>query len=196
MKSDDMDFAFQESSGLINIMGDICRRCGGKSMVTVDPKDGLKEIEKNSNLYYELFFTHDGQIESKNVVVLAEDEKNALIYKNNFTSEEIEELVQYLKNEKIRIENYSLQGKMLGFSLRAFKQEGNDKIGMVKVSVILSNESGATVFHSTRVLRASKEMVSLSLPLPAEHSGNFQLRILAIDLIANRLASWESEIKL
>ncbi len=183
------------SSGLITLLGDISRSCGGRSIININPDDGLKVIENHPNTYYELTYNFNGLVEPKTIKIHWENKKN-LVYKTHFDIEEIEQLIQYHQHEKIKIEGFSIKGRKIRFCIKNFEREAKTKVGIIKVGIDLQHQSGIKVYENTKTLRALKEKISLSLNLPDEYEGNLNLKITVTDLIANRQADFEYQILL
>jgi hypothetical protein len=194
MSSQENEPVIGESASLLSIMGDISRKCGGRIITTIDAKDGLKELEKYQNSYFELDFQYEGRGKAMDIVLLYENKKHDLVYKKKMTAEEIDDWDRYLKTEKIAIEGVVVDGNMIKFSIRSFSLDEKNKIGMIRVSLTLIDGQGLNRFESARTLRASEKSVSISLLLPVELKGNFHLLIQAIDIIGNRLTRSESTI--
>jgi len=183
------------SSGLITLLGDISRSCGGRSIININPDDGLKVIENHPNTYYELTYNFNGLVKPKTIKIHWENKKN-LVYKTHFDIEEIEQLIQYHQHEKIKIEGFSIKGRKIRFCIKNFEREAKTKVGIIKVGIDLQHQSGEKVYENTKTLRALKEKISLSLNLPDEYEGNLNLKITVTDLIANRQADFEYQILL
>jgi len=194
-KSIQPEILSQRSSGLITLLGDVSRSCGGRFIININPDDGLKVIENHPNTYYELTYNFNGLVEPKTIKIHWENKKN-LVYKTHFDIEEIEQLIQYHQHEKIKIEGFSIKGRKIRFCIKNFEREAKTKVGIIKVGIDLQHQSGKKVYENTKTLRALKEKISLSLNLPDEYEGNLNLKITVTDLIANRQADFEYQILL
>jgi hypothetical protein len=195
LKSMQPEILFQGSSGLIKLLGDISRSCRGRSIITINPVDGLKVIENHPNAYYELTYTFNGLVEPKTIKILWENKKD-LVYKTHFDIEEIEQLIQYHQHEKIKIDGVLIKGRKIRFCIKNFEREAKTKVGIIKVGIDLQHQSEEKVYENTKTLRALKDKISLSLNLPDEYEGDFNLKITVTDLVANRQAVSEHQILL
>ena len=162
---------------------------GGTAVIPGTTELGMKAIASHPDNYCELAFDWDGVVEEKRIRVLAKREEGALSYSPILTSSQIQNLAQSLSQEKIRIGGTAVAGKDLSFYIQAFTLQGEDSFGLVKVRVQLFDERNQNIFDQAHTLRATKDKVFISLPLPKETKGKFWLQITACDLIANRLAT-------
>lgn len=195
LKSMQPEILSRGSSGLITLLGGISRSCGGRSIININPDDGLKVIENHPNTYYALTYIFNGLVEPKTIEILWKNKKD-LVYKTHFNVEEIEQLIRYHQHEKIKIDGFSIKGRKIGFCINNVEREAKTKVGIIKVGVYLQNRSGKKVYENTKTLRALKEKISLSLNLPDEYEGNLNLKITVTDLVANRQADSEHQILL
>ena len=195
LKSTQPETLSQESSGLIKLLGDISRSCGGRSIINIDPVNGLKVIENHPNAYYALAYTFNGLVESKTIKVQWGNKKD-LVYKTHFDIEEIKQLIHYHQHEKIKVEGFLIQGRQIRFCIKNFEREMKTKVGIIKVGIVLQHQSGKKVYENTKTLRALKDKISLSLNLPDENEGDFNLKITVTDMVANRQAVFEHLILL
>lgn len=75
-------------------------------------------------------------------------------------------------------------------------QEESQRFGLLKIVISLANHKNDIVYKSKKTLRASKEKLEISLHLPSELYGSFQLNIRVIDLLANSQARFSQRIYL
>ena len=183
--------------------GEILRRTavgtGGKAVETMDPLQGVRDIRDHTDHCYELFFNFNGIIEEKRVRVALEDKNHALSYKKKFGKQEIESLVRYLSEEKVKIVDVMLkEGRRLSFSIESFKLRAykRKKYGMLKVSIRLHDRWGESVYASGRTLRVSEKKVKVSHTFPLENRGEYLLIISVTDLIRNSFVSIHRGIRL
>ena len=193
LKSMQPEILSRRSSGLIPLLGSISRSCGGRSIININPGDGLKVIENHPNTYYALTYTFNGLVEPKVIKILWKNKKD-LIYKTHFDIEEIEQLIQYYQHEKIKIDGFSIKGRKIRFCIKNVEREAKTNVGIIKVGINLQHQNGKKIYENTKTLRASKEKISLSLNLPDEYEGDINLKITVMDLVANRQAVSEYQI--
>jgi hypothetical protein len=84
----------------------------------------------------------------------------------------------------------------LTFSINSFESQKDGKYGLLKIRVELFDEQNVGIHKDEKTLRASKEKVTLSIPIPAKLRGKFRLVITVFDLIANCSVSDERHITL
>jgi hypothetical protein len=75
-------------------------------------------------------------------------------------------------------------------------QDQDKRFGILKVRISLFDRDNTHVYKSENTLRASKDKVSISVPLPLQHRGEFRLRAEVFDLLANLSASMERPVVL
>lgn len=85
---------------------------------------------------------------------------------------------------------------MVKFSIQAVTFNKEKKFGLVRVRIELSDNQGNPLYRTGNTLRSSKTTITISVPVPVRYTGSARLCIRGYDLIANRLASWEEQVKL
>jgi hypothetical protein len=201
-KTETSDAESHTISNLEGIVNDISGNTGGKTVQTMDPEQGLKEIAEHRDHYYHLAYDFDGHIKAKTVQVSLnpEDRRIKLSYKSHFSEEEMRTLSQYLSSEKIRVTGVSLkqtgEKRTVAFSLQSITFNKEKKFGLVRVSIELHDDRDNPVFHTENTLRSSRPVIAVSVPIPREYTGSFKLCIRAYDLIAKRLAAFAEQVKL
>jgi len=162
---------------------------GGLTVDTPDSEQGIKEIEKHVDIYYDLIYEWNGKIEEKQIQVQVKNKKMDLSYSKDFPKERINSLIQFLSTEKVRIENISLNKNKLAFVIRSFDHKKKENFGLLKIRIKLLDKQGRVTYSAENTLRASKDEVNISLPFGPEYRGQYQLLLTACDLIANRQAT-------
>ena|GEM_PF-1288342 len=190
------EFARTPFPHLESLLGGAARASGGIAVVPGSEELGMKAIASHNDEYYELVFDWDGVVERKDIKVLGRKQGEALSYASNFTPSQIQTLAQSLSREKIRIGGIEVTGKRLSFFIQTFALEGEGQYGLIKVRVQLLDERSRNIFNQAHTLRATKEKVLISLPLPRVSKGKCRLLITACDMIANQLATDELQIEL
>ncbi len=196
LKIGDIDASQAEISDIGRILGKIAEESGGKMVSTFKVEQGLREIASHKDQYYELSFLFNGKIEKKEIDLALKNQKAKLIYKKEYSKEELESLIQYLTQEKVRIDQFSKQGNVIKFTITSFQRHQEGKFGILKVSIELFGKEETPLYQTENTLRSSRDEVSISLPLPTRFSGPFRLIITVSDLLANRRATQERDIKL
>ena len=98
--------------------------------------------------------------------------------------------------KKVKIHDFSLHKKTIHFGIDSFMRNQEKQYGMLKVRICLFDLKNTNVYKSENTLRASKDRIAISVPLPLEHQGEFRLLIEVFDLHANISASSEHLIEL
>ncbi len=196
IETDETDISIKETAGLEAVLSRIAEFSGGKALVTTDPEQGLKEIKNHTDLFYALDCEWDGSIEEQKIQISTGQPNLKLSYKQKFSEAEMAEWLQTLTEEKIAIRDFLLDEKTIHFKIESFERNTREQFGIIKVRISLFDSNGTNVYHSENTLRASKDKVVISVPIPPEHKGDFRLMIQVFDLIANTAASSEHSIVL
>ncbi len=193
------------ASDIIPLLGvvfeQISLNTGGKTVNTTDPEHGIETIHYHQDHYYQLTYGFNGNIEKKELNITAssaEMNKVKLSYQHVYSEEEMRSLIQYFSKERVQINDFSLNKNQIAFSLEAvtLNKSKGESFGLVKVRIELFNQTGECVYRTENTLRSSQQKITVAIPLPDRHKGNFKLIIHAGDLIANQLASFEQEVVL
>ncbi len=162
---------------------------GGMMVCTTDVIDGLKNISRHTDYYYELVYNFNGQFERKNIRVGIPDQKKSLYYRKSFSRDEMESLITFLTTQKIHIEKFSFYEKYFNFLVTKFKLDETGNFGILKIFVCVVDYQKNVVYKEKKILRTFKDKVSISLPLPSLKTGTYELILSVYDLIANHYAS-------
>jgi hypothetical protein len=181
----------------------VSRSSGGRSITTLDPVQGLRELQQHRDDYYELVFPFNGRIEGKRFRLILAGVKpgNRLSYAPGFESDKIRTMIEFYRRGKVEIRDLSMAGNRVSFGVAAYHRPGNkdeEQVGLIKVRAQLYDESGnaSPVFNSHKVLRAAGDSVQISLPLPKKYRGRYIFQLSVCDLMANQLAAVKQRIKL
>jgi hypothetical protein len=183
-------------SGLEDILREISSASGGKTVNSANSEQGVKEIEKHLDQYYQIIYNWDGKIEGKKIRVSVDKRKINLSYNDNIRKEKVKSSVRFFSKEKHKINIVSIDNNILTFSISSFESEKAGKYGLLKIRVELFDEQNADIHKNENTLRASKKKVTISIPIPAKLRGEFRLVITVCDLIANCSVSDERHITL
>lgn len=181
----DAESEYTAFSDLETILRRISQISGGLTVDTPDSEQGIKEIEKHVDIYYDLIYDWNGKIEEKQIQVQVKNKKMDLSYGKDFPKERINSLIQFLSREKVRIENISFSKNKLAFVIRSFDHQKKENFGLLKIRIKLLDKQGRVTYNAENTLRASKNEVRISLPFGPEYRGQYQLLLTACDLIAN-----------
>lgn len=183
-------------SGLEDILKEISSASGGKTVNSVNSEQGIREIEKHLDQYYEIIYNWDGKIEGKKIHVSVDKRKINLSYNDNILKEKVKSSVRFFSKERHKINIASTDNNVLTFSISSFENEKAGKYGLLKIRVELFNEQDVKIHNNENTLRAFKEKVTISILIPAKIRGEFRLVITVYDLIANSSVSEERHITL
>jgi hypothetical protein len=196
LKISDSDPLAKETSELEVIFSEIASLTGGKTIIATEPEMGLREIKAHTDHFYELIYDFDGKMEEKKIHVLLNDQKSKLSYKNKFSKQEIGSCIQALSEKSVEVIDFSIKKNQVTFSIKSFKRKREKKYGLLKVRMRLFDKHNFMVYSTENTLRASENEVTVSIPLPPEHRGEFKLNITIFDLIANTLTSQDHRLTL
>jgi hypothetical protein len=186
----------KETTDLEAALRRIAELSGGKTTVATDPEQGIKEITQHADTFYELNFDFNGKVEDKTIQISAGHADLKFSHKQHFTKEEVEEWIRTGHEKKVQIRDFSLQNRTIHFEIDSFMQDQDKRFGILKVRISLFDRDNTHVYKSENTLRASKDKVSISVPLPLQHRGEFRLRAEVFDLLANLSASMERPVVL
>ncbi len=154
----------------------------------------------NTDIFYELVFSFNGELEDKNIAVTTTAAGTRLYYKTIFPSKEIETLVDLVGSTGIAISGYELTGRALKFQVHGFqlgKQKGSaDPRGLVKIEIQLIDDKNEVKYRTGRTLRADREAIDIALGLPGQFVGYYKLTIETVDLLTGKSATLDKYVKL
>ena len=184
LKHSQQDTLPANSAGLIKKMADISRNCGGRPVVSVDPEDGIREIEDHTFSFLKLVYRFNGRTEPKSISINWANQ-NKLVYKETFTAEEIGARVNFLKHEMVSINDFIVKERRVSFSISRFKQNVQQQVGILKVRISLKDSKGNVHYRKEKILRATRDRITLTFELPGAGERFLYLKIGVIDLIGN-----------
>jgi hypothetical protein len=196
IKTNESNTSLKETSDLEGALQHIAEFSGGEAIVATDPEQGIREITQHTDYYYDLSFDFDGKVEDKTIHVSAEEKNLKFSYKKSFSKEEVEGWILDLAEKRVTILNFSINNNIVHFEIASFMQNQDKRYGMLKVRISLFEPNKSNIFKTENTLRASKPKVSISVPFPPEHRGDFRLLIEVFDLLANTSASSEHLVEL
>jgi len=185
-----------EISDLKIIFNKISQESGGKIVSIMTPEQGIREIEKHWDFYFELGFQFDGRFEDKQFKIELKNGNANLQYTNILSRNEIKSVIKQFSEGKIKIENLSSNEKSVSFSVGLFKLHQKEKYGIIKVSIKLFNDQNKIVYTKNNILRAFNDAISISIPYPDSYRGKYKMKIAVFDMIANHSDSVERFLEL
>jgi len=196
IKTDESDISFKETADLEAVLHRIAEFSGGKAVAATDPEQGLRELKNHTDHFYTLICEWDSDIEEQKIHISTAQSNLKLSYKQKYSEAEINEWMQTLIEEKVAIRDYLLDDKTIHFKIESFERNARERFGIVKARISLFDSDGINVYNTENTLRASKEKVTISVPVPPEFKGRFRLLIQVFDLLANTAAASEHLIEI
>lgn len=186
------------------ILRQISRQTGGKVIETENTVEAVNALVKHVDMYYELVFPFDGNLEDKRVAVqltLPGSPPDVDIYhKNIFKKEELKFLKQWAGTAVVGIFDYSYKEGRLSFRISGFQKvlvKGKPpETGLVEVKIQLINDKRETVYDTGNTLKSTKDSINVSLKLPDKHKGYFKLSIKVKDQVSKKEAKLNKYIKI
>jgi hypothetical protein len=180
------------------ILRDLSEKTGGVALDTTSLADGIDAIRKHQDFYYDIIFEFNGKLEDKNIRVETTRPDTKIYYKNKFFQSEIQNLMDYLKEPKINISDFSRQGNKISFTISEFKigKVENQNAGVMRVKIELIDDSHNTVYRTENTLKSTKKSITISLNLPEKYRGYFQLHIQTSDMMSLKTNELFEYIKL
>ncbi len=179
------------------VLRDLSNQTGGLSVNTNDIEEGLRQIRKKRDNYYNIIFKFNGKKGEKKISITSYRKKYKMAYLKKFHKEEIDNLLKLAREKKIEISNYSLAERKLSFDVEGFKFDGKkEKFGIIRITIGLFDKNNKMIFSKSNTLRAAKKNIKISLKLAPWKKGFFKLQITTDDLKASRTAALEKYIEL
>jgi hypothetical protein len=180
------------------ILKQITQLSGGRFIESLDPIEALKELQTHEDTYYEATYPFNGTIEAKsvNLILSSKISKGAITYARHIPREKVHNHVKELQAGKVEIQGFNLHGNHVKFKISQFQRHGKEKIGLLKVRIQLftGQAEPKIVFNTLKTLRAARDEVDISLPLPKLVHQPHIIRLTVCDLNSNRLAQLQKII--
>jgi len=188
-------------SDLETVLKEVTRHSGGVAVHSSSNLQEMKTIKNHQDFFYNLSFCFNRIIEAKKIQILLMDQNSKnLSYRNIFEKEEIKSLVHYIDEKKVKISHVSVDQRSIDFKVKSFVLQSikntSEIFGLLRINIQIRNQNRAFIFESKKTLRATKEELAVSLKIPGQHTGIFNLSISVIDLVANSQTSIEQKITL
>lgn len=197
------DAGAQLIAGYQQFLEEMARKTGGISVKTADPAAALDTVSSHEDVYYDLIYDFDGQAVDKGMVVRLLDAPTgaAAFHKTKFKKEEFTWLMAYVNQQvaALDIADFSLKSRALSFNVNGFRMQagrGKAKSGMVRLDIRLINDAQETVYETGKTLQSTDPSISVSLNIPARHSGYFKLSIVARDMISGQTKELKKYVKI
>lgn len=146
----------------------------------------IAEIVNHVDVYYDLAFAWEGPAETARIRILAGGSSDNLRYAETLSRTQYDARMKLFSPDKVRIEDVSAAAGKISFIIKAFQRAKESDFGLIKIRIELLNGWNQIIFRDENTIRATKEAVSVSIPVPGDLKGASRLSITACDMIANR----------
>lgn len=184
------------SADIENIFSNISQKTGGLLSLAQNSESALRKLIGHRNVFFKFSFDIDKTPRDKNITITPIGKDHDLFYKHKITSSEFLDILKYNLTGKLKIKSYKKENKKISFIISSFTEKKDEKIGLIKVIINLSDQNKKRVYFTSNILRATKKEISVNVSLPPTLTGNYFMKISLIDLISNRMISKESQITL
>jgi len=175
-------------------LGELAQNTGGTFIKTTEPGRAIEQLRNHRDRCYEISFPFNGKIQSKKITLNLSSQKMKLLYKKEFSQEELTALIHYLNSEKVEITDLKNRKGKAAFTIESFKHHKEGKYGILKVSLQILDQNSAPLYRTENTLRSSQEKIALAIPIPKRIKGKSRVRITVLDLLANREITREKEL--
>lgn len=179
---------------MTKLYSDAAFASGGAAVSAGAETAEIATIVKHIDVYYDLAFLWEGPGEQARIRVLAGGSPDGLRYADTLTRPQYAAQAKLFSLEKIRIDDISVADGKLSFGVKAFQRAKEGGFGLVKIKVALLNAWNQSLFQEENTMRATKDAISISIPLPGNIKGASRISITACDLIANRSTVVENPV--
>lgn len=163
----------------------ICRESGGIYQEVASAKSAIQKIKCHEYFFYELTCHLSPEPEAKQVLIISDHDQRQLIYKHQYSSQEIIALLSDPTKSKITISNISISKNKITFLLKDYKINATKGFGLIKIQLQLSTPRSQNIFSTENTLRATQDQTRISVPIPTCSDKIVNLTIKAHDLLAN-----------
>jgi hypothetical protein len=107
-------------------------------------------------------------------------------------------LVKGMPYPEIKIDNVFFENSFLNFKISGYlrRELEGKQVGFLKVTVLIPGVEGESIFGETKFLQVSEDVMSVSIPFKQLMKGNFNVFIIANDLLTERKAKVVRPLKL
>jgi hypothetical protein len=180
---------FDEARGIQAEISDhfkkICRESGGTFLKVHSPLSAIQKIKCHEDFFYELTCHISPESEAKQVLIISDNDQHQLIYKHQYSNQEITTLLSDPTENKITISNISILKNKITFLLKDYKINATTGFGLIKIQLNLSTPSDRSIFFSENTLRAFRDQTRISVLIPPYPDKVVNLTITVNDLLAN-----------
>ncbi len=163
----------------------LCQESGGIYQEVDSAKSAIQKIKCHEDFFYELTCHISPEPEAKQVFIISDHDQRQLIYKHQYSNQEITALLSDPTKSKITISNISISKNKITFVLKDYKINAIKGFGLIKIHLQLSTPRSQNIFSTENTLRATQVQTRISVPIPPCSDKMVTLTIKAHDLLAN-----------
>lgn len=196
-RGDSLKEAGIESAPFLNLAalyGETASASGGAAVNIEADTRGIAAVVSHVDEYFDLTFAWAGPDEKARLRVLAGGSEEGLRYAEVLTRAQFDARAKLFSPEKIRIDEIAVAEGKLNFVVKSYQRSKDGDFGLIKIKVALLNGWNQSMFQEERTMRATKETISISIPLAGSLPAVFRISITACDMLANRMTIEERSI--
>jgi hypothetical protein len=177
-------------SDLEGVLNQVAKNSGGVAVYLKNNLQEMKTIKNHQDFFYNLNFSFNRKIEAKKIQLIPKDQNQIYLYYRNFLpKEEVKNLIKYFQEKKVKITDLSINNRSIRFMVKSFDLKSTKNsaeiYGLLKIIIQVLDQNRFKIFESKKTLRATKKELAISLSVPGQQSGTFNLYLSVVDLIAN-----------
>jgi len=195
-RGDSLKEAGVESASFMNLAalyGETAAASGGAAANIGADTEGIAAVVGRVDEYFDLTFAWAGPDEKARLRVLAGGSEEGLRYADILTRAQFDARAKLYSRDKIKIEEISLEKDNLRFAVKGYVRAKEGDFGLIKIRVALQNGWDQEIFREENVMRATKEAVTIRIPLPGDLRGASRFSITVCDMLANRMTVEERD---
>ena len=178
----------QVSSDLEQLLKRITDITGGDNITSNNLVESLQTVSKREDAYYMLTYAPKNPKRAGKIQVKVKSRKYKVYYDDNFRADYINahinklekdlkqqqavqakqqvQTTQQVQTPDVKIEGFSFKNKILAFAVRDFLMRNIEgkTFGQMEVRIRL-NQGGQSLFDQKKMLRAQKDVMTISLPM-------------------------------
>ena len=198
---DDMEYE-EVASDIERTLKEITDITGGQNITSNDLVKSIETVSELEDVYYILTYAPQDPKKAGKLKIKVNNKKYEVLYDDNFRADYINDYLNKLagtvKISKIKIEDFSFQGKILAFTVKNYlmKKEGDNNIGRMKVRIKLTNsDNNAVLFDQAKILTAQKTEMKISLDtFKTIPGGEYDFNIDAVDMLTGKEDNFHEKV--
>ncbi|MCK5004210.1 MAG: hypothetical protein KAS21_03940 [Candidatus Aminicenantes bacterium] len=170
---------------------------GGRSFLTNDIERAVKSIKDRKVTYYHLNFPLLRT--DKSLKIGLENKGGGLTgfsYPKTLDGNYIKRVRNNFSNRSRLISNFSVNNNVINFKINGFKRRKEANLGLLKVDIRVTDQSGYNVYKKENILRVphKKKDIYLSIRLAEKIKGALEIKLFVTDLVASNTSSRHENI--